>query len=226
MCSDAYGPSSDACARFQREAMAMARLNHPNVISVFAVGTVGRRFFVAMELAALVPPPKTHLVRYHGAFAPRARGRRALTGARHRIRPEELAQQLAPPAPTLGPAAPAPVPIPADGINPAADELAARPRRLPWAELFRRVHKIDVLRCTRCTGRLRILAFLTRPFVILAILSHLGLPTTLPRYPPVCSTAHLCEDVPYAISPVLRTAGLLRPPVPNGPRGIVRDPCI
>jgi hypothetical protein len=125
------------------------------------------------RLAALVPPRRSHLVRYHGAFAPRARGRRALTGARHRIRPKELAQEFAPPEPTLGPAAPAPIPVPADAINPAADELAARPRRLPWAELLRRVHQIDVLRCTRCTGRLRILAFLTDPCVILAILSHL-----------------------------------------------------
>ena len=147
------------------------------------------------RLAALVPPRRSHLVRYHGAFVPRARGRRALTGARHRIPPKEFA----PPEPTLGPAAPAPIPVPADAINPAADEFAARPRRLPWAELLRRVHQIDVLRCTRCTGRLRILAFLTDPCVILAILSHLGLPTTLPRPKPARSPPQ--QDLDFGDSP-------------------------
>jgi eukaryotic-like serine/threonine-protein kinase len=48
------GPSLEARARFQREAQAMARLSHPNVVSVFDVGAVGEHVFVAMEL---VPGP-------------------------------------------------------------------------------------------------------------------------------------------------------------------------
>jgi hypothetical protein len=44
------GESPEAQFRFQREAQAMARLSHPNVVAVYDVGKVGERVYVAMEL--------------------------------------------------------------------------------------------------------------------------------------------------------------------------------
>jgi hypothetical protein len=68
--------------------------------------------------------------------------------------------------------------------------------RIPWAALLARVFAVDVLRCPRCAGRMRILALLTEPDPIAAILAHLGLPTAPPavasaRAPP---TLDLFDD--------------------------------
>lgn len=81
-------------------------------------------------------------------------------------------------------------------IVPREDEGSARrvpvrvPRdRVPWARLLARVWLVDVLRCTGCGGRRRVLAAVTNPGAIGAILLHLGLdplaPTSVPaRGPP------------------------------------------
>ena len=41
--------SRQICARFQREAEAFASLNHPNIVHIYTVGSVGRIPFIAME---------------------------------------------------------------------------------------------------------------------------------------------------------------------------------
>ena len=55
---------------------------------------------------------------------------------------------------------------------------------LDWASLLRRVLGDDVTRCPRCSDRLRVLAFLTRPDVTATILAHLGLASVVPPIAP------------------------------------------
>jgi hypothetical protein len=128
------------------------------------------------RLAALIPPPRAHLLTYHGLLAP---------GASHRDR-------VVPAPPDADEAGAGPWSAPVCGHRgPAAAELRL-PRRerrrggtrrayYRWAELMKRVFRIDVLRCERCGGRRKVLRFLTDPRVIERILVHLGLPTGLPE---------------------------------------------
>jgi len=53
--------------------------------------------------------------------------------------------------------------------------------RLDWATLMRRTHATDVLECSQCHGRLRVLAVITEPDVAREILTRLGHATTAPR---------------------------------------------
>src|SRR5260370_23254862 len=59
----------------------------------------------------------------------------------------------------------------------------AKPSRIPWAELLMRVFREDVLACP-CGGRRVVLAYLTQPGPVKAILDHLGLPSTGPPIAP------------------------------------------
>jgi hypothetical protein len=115
------------------------------------------------RLATLVPPPRAHLLRYHGVFAPASRWRREVVP-----RPLAAVEQCDP-ALSAGESKPAPVP--------------RNPCRIPWAELLLRVFREDVLACP-CGGRRVVLAYLTEPGPVKAILDHLGLPSTGPPLAP------------------------------------------
>jgi hypothetical protein len=103
------------------------------------------------KLATLVPPPRRHLVRFHGVFAPHSAHRRRVV----------------------------PAPPPAVTAEPRNGPLPRQPSRIPWAELFKRVFKEDVLRCA-CGGEMKVIAFVKEQEVIVKILDRLGLPTTGP----------------------------------------------
>jgi hypothetical protein len=124
------------------------------------------------RLAWLIPPPHHNTVRYHGLCAARARDRDTFVA--------------------LAPAATAHSP---HGDSSAGDSTAGAPfpsdtdpfsaaRRQRWATLLARVFAIDILHCAVCGGHMRVLAAVTDPTSIAAILSHLSLPTTPPPIAP------------------------------------------
>ena len=117
--------------------------------------------------ARLTMAARANLTRYHGVFAPN-----------HPWRSEVVLQ-----APSSGTTSASQE---TEDIShpPARVPATVLARRLDWAALLQRVFAIDVLECPNCSGRMRILAFITDPLVTRRILDHLGLPSSRPRAPP------------------------------------------
>ena len=111
------------------------------------------------RLAALVPRPRLHLIRFHGVLAPNAT-------LRSQIVPGDRDQAAA-------------------ASHETGDLSTASTRaRMSWAQLLKRVFAIDITTCPQCGGPLTILAAIEDPPVIGKILSHLGLPTRAPPKAP------------------------------------------
>ena len=123
------------------------------------------------RLAALVPAPRRHALRYHGTLAPNSK-------CRARIVPVQTGPAVAK-AKTIRSRGECPA---NRSVSAADHEGSASVARLSWAELMLRVFEVDVLECPRCKGRLRIIATVTAPSAVKAILMCLGLPA---RPPPV-----------------------------------------
>jgi hypothetical protein len=146
------------------------------------------------RLSPLIPPPFSNLIRYHGLFAPNAKGRDLLPPApisKTGIRPEACITHRKKAAGTGdggipdGPSSPpTSVNTDSESMLPAksafvdATNNPSRPtrKRLPWSDLLRRVFGCDVLVCPKCLGPLTVIAYLTDPKVVNAILTHLALP--------------------------------------------------
>ena len=59
--------------------------------------------------------------------------------------------------------------------------LYAASPRVDWASLLRRSFDVDVLACSSCGGRLRVLGEVTEPAMVRLVLDALGMPTDAPR---------------------------------------------
>jgi len=117
----------------------------------WADGTHALRFSgheLMEKLAVLVPMPRANLVRYHGVLAPAARWRRHVV-------PRADAEGRVCGHRSVGGRVPR--------------------RRVSWAQLLKRVFIEDVLRCRGCGGPRRLLAEVTNPDAVRAILTHLGI---------------------------------------------------
>ncbi|MBU1702721.1 MAG: transposase [Candidatus Eisenbacteria bacterium] len=132
------------------------------------------------RLAALVSFPYSHQIRYHGVFANRSRWRKLLPDPPAR---EECTSLESAPLPGLEAEA-------SQGTRVGQERPSAtHRRRVPWAQLLRRLLHVDALACPRCstsaeTVPMVVLAFLTDPLVIGKILRHLGLAATPPALSP------------------------------------------
>ena len=166
------------------------------------------------RLAALVPPPRHPLVRFHGAFAPRSSWRRDVT-------PKPPAPPVAkphahrepkPPPPQSPPRSPRPRSSPSSLLLPTelltpnilriehwqrlrTGALVATSPRIDWPTLMRRTFDVDVLACPKCAGRLRILAVVEDEPTAAEVMTELGLarapPTPRARDP---ATLHAPPD--------------------------------
>jgi hypothetical protein len=131
------------------------------------------------RLAAAVPPPRQHTVRYAGVLAAAAKWRSAIVPQP----PSDNDAETVQPSPT--PAATLPSPP------------THRSRYRPFVELLRRTFAIDLDTCDHCGGRTKVIALVTDPAGIARFLRHLGEPTE----PPPLSPA---RAPPYYLSRVLR----------------------
>jgi hypothetical protein len=119
------------------------------------------------RLCASVPPPRFHTVRYAGVLA-----------SASKLRPRILPEPPEPPQDRLAAV---------DGDGEDGEAEPRRPQRCryrPWAELMMRTFAVDVLCCTRCSGRLRLVALMTETKELRRYLRALGEPTDAPERSP------------------------------------------
>ena len=126
------------------------------------------------RLAALVPRPRLHLIRFgvritslrevsgpplreHGVLAPNAK----------------LRAMVVPQGPNDGAEAAQPAECTPNCAHP-------RPVRLSWARLLKRVFDLDLEHCPNCGGELKLIAAILEAPVIEKILTHLGLQARAP----------------------------------------------
>ena len=137
------------------------------------------------RLAALVPPPRVHLVIYNGVLSSHASWRAEVLpppdveprphvhDAHDHVSGDEAGGDGVPRA---GVAEPSTKPLP--------DVPGLRARRLRWAQLLQRVFGLDILKCGKCGGNREVVAFIVRPSELKRICAHLGYPSEAPAIAP------------------------------------------
>ena len=133
------------------------------------------------RLSALVAPPRTPLVRYHGVLAPNSPWRVAVVP----LPPVEVTvgcarTEAAPLGVAVG-VKTAAVTAMGPGARGGAGPMPIPNGRIDWARLMWRVWAVDVLLCPGCSGRMKMIAALTERAAIVRILEHLDVSIEVPR---------------------------------------------
>lgn len=120
------------------------------------------------RLCAMVPPPRFHMIRFHGVLAPHA-------AARAEVVPPHDDDLPAPPSLTP--------PEPQLHLFEESDDDGTTPTRKPWAWLLRHVFRVDVTSCAEpdCGGHMKWIDVANTPEAAAKMLADRGLG---PRPPP------------------------------------------
>ena len=114
------------------------------------------------KLAALVPKPRAHLVRYAGVFSRHSSLRPLIVPKKLREAKENQ-----------------------DNTSEVTTKKAPSEQSKSWAKLLKRVFNIDVSHCSHCRGgNVKIVAAIMERKVIVKILNHLGLSAEAPKQHP------------------------------------------
>jgi ribosomal protein S27E len=97
------------------------------------------------RLAALVPKPRVNLTRFHGVFSPNSKLRKFVVPTR-----------------------------PADDAA-IESQFGNKAYSMTWAQRLKRVFAIEIEKCEKCGGKVRVIASIEDSEVIEKILKHLGL---------------------------------------------------
>lgn len=103
------------------------------------------------KLASLIPPPRMHLTRYHGLYAPNSKYRGVITPSKRGKGGKATT----------------------DGYADQEDNGSVR-KRMTWAQRLKRVFGIDIETCGSCGGQLKVIACIEDQATIASILDHLN----------------------------------------------------
>ena len=117
------------------------------------------------RLVALVPRPRVHLTRYHGVLGPHYKHRKQIIPKPPKLKIVTQGQE------TLD-------------LKDLKQLEVQKKKNIPWARLLARVFNIDVETCSKCGGKMKIIAAIDDPKVIRKILEHMGLATKPPPLNP------------------------------------------
>jgi hypothetical protein len=141
-------------------------------------------FELIARIAALVPPPRLHRLRYFGVLAPNSPLRSQVTAlAQAGNSSTNTSQPESPPSETDSQQQPQ-LPSAVSTSQQESNIPNSGSSRISWAILLARIYEVFPLLCPMCGGTIRIISFVTETPTIHRILEHIGEPTEPPKIAP------------------------------------------